>query len=53
MAKKDLNLTPEELHKQIVTAAMNLKMHKEKNTNLVKNLRRQLAKVLTHANENA
>ena len=49
MKKKDIILTPEDLRTQITKGKMNLKLHKVKNTNLVKNLRRDLARALTYA----
>lgn len=49
MKKKDISLTPTDLHLQITKAVMDLKLHKLKNTNLIKNLRRDLARALTYA----
>ena len=61
MARKDTNLknkTVAELEKeslevrdQIVKGMLDLKMRKAKNTNLVKNLKIKLAKILTHKRE--
>lgn len=51
MAKKNPTTSPEELRKQILSGLMDLKTHRTKNTNLVKNLRQQLAQVLTRVRE--
>ncbi len=51
MAKKTITTSPEELRKQILEGLMGQKTHRAKNTNLVKNLRRQLAQVLTKRRE--
>ena len=51
MPKKLITTTPEEFRAQITKGAMDLKMHKAKNTNQVKNLRRQLAQALTKIRE--
>lgn len=50
MKKKDLAQTPADLRLQIVKARLELELHKIKNTNVVKNLRRKLAQALTYVN---
>lgn len=47
MKKQTLTIT--EIKDQIAKAVLELSLHKVKNTNLVKNLRRQLAQALTYA----
>lgn len=49
--KKDITLTTKDLSDQIVKAKIELIMHKTKNTNIVKNLHRDLARALTSERE--
>lgn len=52
MKKKDLkNVTPEELRKQIARGMVEMKSRKIKNTNMVKNLKKDLARLLTETHK--
>ena len=46
--KKQKNLTAPEIKLQITKASLEMAMRKQKNTNIVKNLRRDWAQALTH-----
>lgn len=46
----ELETMADKIRMDIIKAKMDLKMHKQKNTNIAKNLRRNLAQILTVKN---
>lgn len=51
-SETELNTLAEKTRMAIAKAKMDLKMHKAKNTNIVSNLRKTLAQILTIKNAN-